>query len=157
MESRDYLRVWEQSTWPADDFTVEANREDLEKLERWNASRAAFTYTVMDPAEGEGLGCVYIFPGDATFLARSQITAVADTRWEDHDAAIHFWVRASRLASHTDCALQTWLSQEWTLPGHAYVTNEQFTQQIELIGETDLTVQFEIAEPGKSGRSLAYA
>ena len=29
MESREFLRKWEQSAWPADDFTVEANRQDM--------------------------------------------------------------------------------------------------------------------------------
>lgn len=161
MESKDYLRLWEQSEWPADDFTVEANRGDLEKLEQWHARGAAFTYTVMDPAGAECLGCVYIFPGDASFLAKAQITAVADTRWADYDAAVYFWVRASRLATHTDRALlnalQIWFSREWDLRGHLYVTNEQFTQQVDLIGETDLNLQFEIAEPGKPGRYLAYS
>ena len=38
MESREYLRKWEQSTWPEDDFTVDANREDLAKLEQRHAS-----------------------------------------------------------------------------------------------------------------------
>lgn len=161
MESRDYLRLWEQSTWPADDFTVEADRTDLEKLEGGNADRKAFTYTVLDPAETECLGCVYVFPLDAAFLARSHVTAVADTHWEDYDAAVYFWVRASRLASHLDrallAALRTWLSQEWNLRAHLFVTNEQFPQQADLLGGTDLTVQFEIAEPGKPGRYLAYA
>lgn len=160
MESKEYLRVWEQSTWPADDFTVEANREDLEKLERWNVHRDAFTYTVMDPAESECLGCVYVFPGDASFLARSHISAAADSQWEDYDAAVYFWVRASRLASHADRvllnALRAWFAREWNLRGPLFVTNEQFTQQVDLIGETDLTVQFVIAEPGKPGRYLAY-
>ena len=56
MESREHLRKWEQTSWPADDFTVTANREDLENLERRHASREAFTYTVMNPAETECLG-----------------------------------------------------------------------------------------------------
>jgi len=32
VETRADLRVWEQSSWPDDDFTVEANRQDLEEL-----------------------------------------------------------------------------------------------------------------------------
>jgi hypothetical protein len=34
METREHLRSWEQSTWPEDDFTVEANRKDLADLEQ---------------------------------------------------------------------------------------------------------------------------
>ncbi|HWU57775.1 MAG TPA: N-acetyltransferase, partial [Microbacteriaceae bacterium] len=49
METREYLRLWEQSSWPEDDFTVEANRADLVGLEERHAAHRAFTYTVLDP------------------------------------------------------------------------------------------------------------
>src|SRR5215218_4357264 len=61
MESREFLRLWEQSTWPEDDFTVEANRADMAKLERRHAEGESFTYTVMNLEETRCLGCVYIF------------------------------------------------------------------------------------------------
>jgi RimJ/RimL family protein N-acetyltransferase len=60
METREYLRLWEQSTWPADDFTVDANREDLVGLEERHDAHRAFTYTVLDPDGVECLGCVYV-------------------------------------------------------------------------------------------------
>jgi hypothetical protein len=160
MESREYLRAWEQSTWPEDDFTVAANREDLEKAERRHANHEAFTYTVMDPAETECLGCVYLMPPDARMFARARITPVGSHRWDDYDAAVFFWVRKSRLAAEMDRvlldALRTWLAQDWSLGGHLFVTNEQFAQQVELIEHTDLQLRFEIAEPDKPGRFLAY-
>ena len=161
MESRDYLRTWEQTGWPADDFTVAANREDLEKLERRHVAREAFTYTVMDLAGTECLGCVYIMPTDARFLTRARITAVAHARWEDFEAAVYFWIRKSRLASGTDRALldalRAWLTSDWWFPGHLIVTNEQFVQQVDMIGDTDLQRLFAIEEPDKPGRYLAYA
>jgi hypothetical protein len=63
MDSREYLRQWEQSTWPEDDFTVADNQSDLVDLERWNSASLAFTYTILDPSESRCLGCVYILPG----------------------------------------------------------------------------------------------
>ena len=33
MSSKEFLRTWEQASWPEDDFTVEANRADLDKME----------------------------------------------------------------------------------------------------------------------------
>ena len=53
MDTREQLRLWEQSTWPADDFTVASNREDLESHESMHVAGRAFTYTVMNPAETE--------------------------------------------------------------------------------------------------------
>jgi hypothetical protein len=160
MESREYLRTWEQTGWPADDFTVAANREDLEKLERRHASREAFTYTVLNPAGTECLGCVYIMPTDARMFAKARIIAVGDRQWDDYEAAVYFWIRKSRLATETDRvlldAVRTWLAQNWSLGGHLIVTNEQFAQQVDMIEHTDLQLRFEIEEPNKPGRYLAY-
>jgi hypothetical protein len=33
MEIKDFLRPWEQSGWPEDNFKLDANRQDLAKLE----------------------------------------------------------------------------------------------------------------------------
>lgn len=160
MESKEYLRTWEQSSWPADDFTVAANREDLASLEQRHTAGTAYTYTVLDPTGTECLGCVYIVPPDAAFLSKARITPVTEERWQDVDAAVYFWVRRSQLAAQTDRALldalRSWLADEWDLPHHLVVTNEQFTQQVELIESTDLRLRFHIAEPDKPGRYLAY-
>ena len=63
MQTREYLRLWEQSTWSAEDFTVEGNRKDLVDLEERHAAHRAFTYTVLDldgikkakPASSKGI------------------------------------------------------------------------------------------------------
>jgi len=160
METREYLRLWEQSTWPADDFTVEANREDLVGLEQRHAAHRAFTYTVLNPQGTESLGCVYVFPTSATFLAKSTVTALDDDEWANVDAVIYFWVRLSRMENRMDerllAALREWFTEEWKLEKTVYVTNEQFMQQVELIERTDLAVKFELVEPGKPGTYLVF-
>ncbi len=160
METREHLRLWEQSTWPADDFTVEANREDLIDLETRHAAHRAYTYTVVDPAGDECLGCVYVFPTTATFLARSTVTPVAGARWEDVEAFVSFWVRRSRMETGMDArllaALRPWFRDEWGFERTVYDTSAQFAQQVELLESTDLTLLFEIREPGKSGVHLSY-
>src|SRR5690606_16987746 len=107
------------------------------------------------------LGCVYLLPHDATFLTKATITPVAaDDRWEEVDAAIYFWVRASALANQTDRVLldtlRRWLAEDWDLDRYVFVTSEQFTQQVALIESTDLQLRFHIREPDKPGRYLAY-
>lgn len=160
MESREYLRGWEQTGWPEDDFTVAANREDLVKLQRRHANREAFTYTVMNLAETQCLGCVYLMPTNARMFAAARITPVGDRRWEAYEAAVYFWVRRSHLETATDRALldvlRAWLSDDWRLQGHLFVTSELFVQQVDMIGRTDLQLRFTIEEPGKPGRYLAY-
>lgn len=160
METREDLRLWRQSTWPEDDFTVEANRKDVIEMEERHAAHRAFTYTVLDPAGTTCLGCVYVFPTTATFLAKSTVTAVGDDEWADVDAVIFFWVRPSEAASGMDgrllAALRAWFKDEWQLEKTVYVTSEQFTQQVDLLDRTDLNLKFELLEPGKPRKRLVF-
>lgn len=160
METREHLRLWEQSSWPEDDFTVEANRADLADLEQRHAAGRAYTYTVLDPPGTECLGCVYVFPTHATFLTRATVTPLGDDAWTDVQAVVYFWARRSRMETGLDArllaALRTWFAETWTLERTVFVTNEQFTQQVDLIESTDLTRRFELVEPGKAGAYLVY-
>jgi hypothetical protein len=160
METRGYLRLWEQSTWPEDDFTVEANRQDLAGLEQRHAEHRAYTYTVLDPVGTECLGCVYVFPTSASFLAKSTVTPVADEEWADVDAVIYFWTRLSQMEAGMDerllAALRAWFAKEWKVGRAVYVTNEQFIQQVDLIERTDLKLKFELVEPDKPGKYLVF-
>lgn len=160
MDTREHLRLWRQSTWPEDDFTVEANREDLIDLEERHAAHRAFTYTVLEPGGTRCLGCVYVFPTSATFLTRSTVIPVGEDDWEDVDAVVFFWVRSSRTESGMDerllSALRAWFHEVWSLEKTVYATSETFTQQVELLDRTDLSLKFEVLEPGKAGRRLVF-
>lgn len=160
METREHLRLWEQSAWPEDDFTVEANRADLVGLEQGHAERRAFTYTVLEPNGAECLGCVYVFPTSASFLAKSTVTPVGDDKWADVDAVVYFWARLTQMEKGLDerllAALRTWFREEWRAERTVYVTNERFTQQVDLIDRTDLSLKFELVEPGKPGKYLVF-
>lgn len=163
MESTSFLRRWEQSTWPADDFTVDANRADLAKLERRHASGESYTYTVMNPAETQCLGCVYILPTTAPLFSRAKISAIDGAQWATYQAAVYFWIRKSRLADALDrrllAALGPWLEQDWRLEqDHSLiVTNEQFEQQVALIEGAARQLRFRLSFPNQSGAYLAYA
>lgn len=161
MESKVFLRLWEQSGWPEDDFTVDANREDLIKLERRHADGESFTYTVMNPTETRCLGCVYIFPTASRLFSRARISAIGGDRWSEYEAAVYFWIRKSRLTDMLDRrlleALGPWLEHEWHIERHLIVTNEQFEQQVSMIESTDLELRFQLEVPNESGKSLAYA
>lgn len=161
MESREFLRKWEQSTWPEDDFTVEANRDDLMKAELRHANGDAFTYTVVNLDQTECLGCVYVLPPDAKMFTDAQVTAVGADQWSDCDATVFFWVRASRLPEHLDRTLLdsliTWFEQEWSFRAPVIVTNEQVDQQVAMLDGTDLRRRFEVKVPDDPGKYLAYA
>ncbi|MET3565043.1 hypothetical protein ABIC47_000514 [Leifsonia sp. 563] len=101
MESRAYLRLWEQSAWPEDDFTVDADRDDLAGLAARHADGRAFTFTVLSADGEQCLGCVYIFPPGATFLARAAVTALGTDRWEDLDIVAYLATRSAEALAVT--------------------------------------------------------
>ncbi len=160
MDTRESLRLWQQSTWPEDDFTVDANRKDLVDLEERHAAHRAFTYTVLDPAGTSCLGCVYVFSTDATFLGKAAVTPVGDDRWTDVDAVVYFWVRRPQMESGMGerlvAALRGWFENEWKLARTVYVVSEPFTQQVDLLNGTDLVLKFELVEPSKPRRCLVF-
>ena len=59
MSSKEQIRRWSQTTWPADDFPLAENQADLKRHEQEHLDRVAFTFTVLDPDEIRCLGCVY--------------------------------------------------------------------------------------------------
>jgi hypothetical protein len=89
---------WEESSWPRE-MTLDENRGDLERHAADFRNRTGFTYTVLDPASGDVVGCVYIYP-----LPESE-----------HDARVLSWVRASR--AELDVPLWRrvgeWIAADW--------------------------------------------
>lgn len=99
--SLEHIRAtpgWETSTWP-DDRSKHDNLRDLQEHADDFERRAGFTYTVLDPASGDVIGCVYIYPD----------------KKEGHDARVLSWVRASRAELDVPLwrAVSDWLADEW--------------------------------------------
>jgi hypothetical protein len=96
---------WETSSWP-DGRSPADNLRDLQRHARDFENRAGFTYTVLDPATDDVIGCVYIYP-DKT---------------EPHDARVLSWVRASRPELDLPLwrAVTAWLAEDWPFERVAY-------------------------------------
>lgn len=160
MESKEYLRPWEQTGWPADDFTLQDDLKDVVMLEERHNERRAFAYTVMNPDQTECLGCVYLMPPDARSYTEATITPVCDDDWADVKVLVNFWVRTSRLESGLDerllAALRTWLANDWALGRKLFVTNEQVRQQVALFERAGLRLRFTFDKPSYAGKYLAY-
>jgi hypothetical protein len=86
------------STWPHA-MPIDANLADLESHARDFEARSGFTYTVLDPADGTVIGCVYIYPA----------------RRADADASVRSWVRAgsAQLDRPLWQAVAAWLARDW--------------------------------------------
>jgi hypothetical protein len=94
-------------SWPHE-MTLAENLGDLEMHDRHFAERSGFTYSVLDPADGDVIGCVYIYPQRSTDDgdARSPIAGAA---------SVLSWVRAGRADLDVPLwrAVSAWLEAEW--------------------------------------------
>lgn len=161
MESREFLRRWNQSTWPEDDFTVEDNTGDMQDMQTRHDAGYAFGYTVMNPDESQCLGCIYVFAPDAKWLAPAEATPVTDgDAWSSVDAVIMFWVRASHLAEGLDRTLleviRPWFAHEWSFGRHVYAVAESFHEQVAMLDATGLELAFRFRLPDHPADYLAY-
>jgi hypothetical protein len=94
-----------ESSWPRE-MTLDQNRADLQRHADDFRNRTGFTYTVLDPASGGVIGCVYIYP----------------SRHGDDQADVRSWVRASHAELDTPLwrAVSDWLESEWPFSRAAY-------------------------------------
>jgi len=135
IESREMLRVWSQSDWPSDNFSLDDNRSDLQAHQDEHESREAFTFTVLDPESGTCLGCIYIHELKRVL----QALGAADDVLRDIealDAYVTFWVRSSQLEDGLDqrlfTVLQQWFLMEWAFEHITWGTNTADLHQQEL-------------------------
>jgi hypothetical protein len=92
--------------WPVLDYTLERNADDLAEHAADFAARRGFTYTVLDEANGDVIGCVYIYPSKAV----------------DADASVRSWVTAAHAARDIDLhrLVRAWLDDAWPFESVVY-------------------------------------
>ena len=138
MDSKEMLRRWSQSDWPADDFTLADNFKDLAFHEREHVERVAFTYTVLDPAASECLGCVYIKPMGSLF---GQDDGAASPEVETR-ARVAFWAREPTLADDLDKrlldTLTAWFEREWEFSRVVFFTSDLDKRQLQIFTDAGL-------------------
>ncbi|MEA5358234.1 N-acetyltransferase [Amycolatopsis sp., V23-08] len=91
---------FESGSWPpADGMSLERNLADLRRHADQFASRAGFTYSVVEVPGDDVIGCVYIYP------ARDGAAS----------ADVHSWVRADRadLDRTLYQVVSAWLAADW--------------------------------------------
>jgi hypothetical protein len=85
-------------TWPRPMSAAE-NESDLAKHAQDFAVRTGFAYTVLDPASGDVIGCVYFYP----------------PRRDGYDVDVRSWVRADRAGLDKPLydLVRRWLAEAW--------------------------------------------
>ena len=159
MSSKEMLRVWEQSDWPVDGFSLADNLEDLERHEREHLEGTAFTFTVMNPTETECLGCVYIRPlkVNLNYMGASEAD-LADVA--ENEACACFWARLSRLADGLEGrlldALIAWFRDDWAFSRVVFSTNSQHERQVKLFAKAGLCQLYALDFPDRDVQHLIY-
>lgn len=157
MSSRETLRIWDQSDWPSDDFTIEENRGDLKEHEADHEAGTAFTYTVMDAAGTRCLGCVYLYPL-GSILRNMGVPDEDVAGVGDFEAYVTFWVRESELAGGLERRLLeellAWFDGEWSFQGIALGTNTEDVRQMSLFRESGFEPKWRRPIPGRDAQYL---
>ncbi len=101
--SIDHIRAtagYPDGDWPPiGGMTADENLIDLRRHADDFAARRGFTFTVLDPADGDVIGCVYLYPKSSP----------------DYDVAVQSWVRADRaeLDGPLAEAVADWIATDW--------------------------------------------
>jgi hypothetical protein len=108
MSSLEHIRAtpgFRGRSWPRE-MTLGENRADLQRHADDFRNRMGFTYTVLDPASGNVIGCVYIYPA----------------RDGDDEASARSWVRASHAQLDIPLwrAVSEWLESDWPFASVQY-------------------------------------
>ena len=160
MASKEMLRRWAGGGWPADDFGLEANRADLAEHQNEHDSRVAYTFTMLNPAEDECLGCVYIDPFYRYLELVGDTLPARETPLADFEAVVRFWVRQPRLIDNLDRrlfqALTAWISKDWAFSQVFFRINSRDGRQVALVEETDLRLHYTLDVPDRHGKYLLY-
>lgn len=156
MESRARLRAWSDSSWPADDFTLDENQRDLEEHEREFHAREAFAYTVLSTNGACCEGCVYI-RSLAEFLHHRRVAPSALAVGAG-DAVVTFWVRDSALARELDRqlldGLLVWLAAAWQFDACYVLSNARMTRDLSLFAAAGL--EHVASLPGRDDPALTW-
>lgn len=101
--SIDHIRStpgYPDGRWPPPDgMSLEANLADLRRHAADFAARRGFTFTVLDPADDDVIGCVYLYPMTSA----------------DYDVSVQSWVRADHAELDVPLAdaVAGWIAEAW--------------------------------------------
>ncbi len=160
MASKEMLRRWAGSGWPADNFDLEANLADLDEHQKEHEAGVAYTFTMLNLAESECLGCVYIEPLLRYLEMSGEKIPAYQTTVADFEAVVRFWVRQTRLIENLDQrlfqALIAWIGGEWAFTQVFFRVNSRDHRQVELVEEAELQLHYTLDVPGRNGNYLLY-
>jgi hypothetical protein len=162
MSSRDFLYHWEQDPpYPPEDFSVDDNLEDLQRMYEEHCNGTRYTYTVMNADETQVLGCIYLLPHDDRMYRSAEVTTHDGTDLSSVDVTVAFWVRVSTWEDGFErvvlASVLRWLRDDWPVERPVVMTNERLEHQIATIESLGLIRRFDYDREHDMYTSHAYA
>ena len=148
MATKTVLRQWSNSPWPEDDFTLEANRADLQRHDEEFHNNEAYAYTVLNLEESRVDGCVYLQPLQQ-FLGEVDAPTEITGQVAPDEATMAFWIRGERLADE-DLLLGDildWLDTHWQFSLMTFVTYDTSNRQGDLYRARGMRLRFRLTRP----------
>ena len=112
MASKEELRLWSDSDWPEDDFTVEVNKEDLQYHVEDNEEHCAYGFMLYDASKTTCYGSLYVNPINRDSFKNTK------SEMEQFDARIDCWIRTDLEESLKIAIvkeLTNWLNSKWPI------------------------------------------
>ena len=136
MANREHLRAWCNDTRPADDFTIDQNRDDLAAHVEEAEEGFAYGYTIWDPSGSLVLGSVYLYPA-AFFAGRYKMDEASRARLEFCGVLVDYWLDEtleldSAFSEAFVRELQRWLREAWGFSALAWATRPQMANREQL-------------------------
>lgn len=154
MASREMLRRWSGTAWPADDFTLAGNLEDLEMHDGEHQRREAFTYTVLSPDRATCLGCVYITPLSAQADANPGLYPTP------HEAVVGLWVVSTPAGDGLDMVmvrtLRRWLADDWDFESVTFAVRPELEEQVRLFRAAGLSEHRRILVSARNSEYILF-
>ncbi|GGO35893.1 hypothetical protein [Deinococcus humi] len=119
MDSRQELRCWSDSEWPEDDFTLQANLEDLHMHICEHDRDEAYGFSIFTPDGQTVLGSLYLSEV-APFIDNYVVSDADRAILAAAQVRVEYWLRrgTSRdLELALLQAVQDWLAREWWFGG----------------------------------------
>lgn len=134
MASKEELRLWSDSDWPTEDFTIEENREDLKFHVKDNEDHCAYGFMLYDADQKTCYGSLYVNPIIADSFKNNK------AELELFDARINCWIRTDldeKLKVAIVKELIVWLNSEWLIQW-AFAARPTLPQYQNLFSKCDL-------------------
>lgn len=140
MSSRARLLLWSGGAWPAADFSLAQNMEDMHRHEDGFNARTQFTYTVLNRDETRSEGCIYIDSWDEAL--RGSNATPASIGAHDYEGVASYWVRDSALERDLDrqllAGLRAWFKRDFAFTRVVLRANQEQTRDIQVFEEAGL-------------------